>query len=500
MTRFSNWTYDDPFVTYRYANNLVEGFGMVYNPGERVLSTTTPLFTLLLASLSGAWTSLPILANAVGALSLMAGALFLWDLSRSWIAPFVGWVGLLFYPTFPLLVKSLGSETPLYLAFCLGMISFYARDRYIWTGVLAALAFLTRPDGIVLGLVLALDYLKRTAVRHQSDGVSDENSQLQLGVNPHGVGVFQGKPRSFNIPWKAIIIFFGLALPWYAYAWIQFGSPVPATLAAKQYQGSMAISEGFSRGLFTIVGDYLTIWHYWLLAFLATGGLVYLIKKAPQWVVFISWMVVYFLGYSILGVSRYFWYYAPLVPGFLILVGLGAEGLSRMAGFIQNETRRWRNGQLFSQSHRWGFYLTGGILFILFIAQIGYLEQVRTAPDGRYVVYREIGEWLQAYTDPEDKVGALEVGILGYYSGRHMIDFAGLIQPEVAIQLSQQDGYENAALWAIKNYQPEYLVLRDGVFLVVEETHVKDHCRLAKRFPGEQFGNNLDFSIYACGK
>ena len=45
LITFSEWAYDDPFITYRYARNLLNGFGFVYNPGERILSTTTPLFT-----------------------------------------------------------------------------------------------------------------------------------------------------------------------------------------------------------------------------------------------------------------------------------------------------------------------------------------------------------------------------------------------------------------------------------------------------------------------
>src|SRR3990172_2277897 len=81
---FSAWAYDDPFITYRYANNLMHGGGFVYNPGERVLSTTTPLFTLLLAALGRLWPDLPRLANLLGAISLAAGGLLLWDLARSW--------------------------------------------------------------------------------------------------------------------------------------------------------------------------------------------------------------------------------------------------------------------------------------------------------------------------------------------------------------------------------------------------------------------------------
>ena len=40
---------DDAFITMRYAANLAAGKGFVYNAGQRVLGTTSPLFALLLA-------------------------------------------------------------------------------------------------------------------------------------------------------------------------------------------------------------------------------------------------------------------------------------------------------------------------------------------------------------------------------------------------------------------------------------------------------------------
>ena len=46
-------TIDDAFITFRYARNLLGGLGFVFNAGERVLGTTTPLYTLLLAALAG---------------------------------------------------------------------------------------------------------------------------------------------------------------------------------------------------------------------------------------------------------------------------------------------------------------------------------------------------------------------------------------------------------------------------------------------------------------
>ena len=46
-------TIDDAFITFRYSRNLLAGNGFVYNPGQRVQGTTTPLYTLLMAAEQG---------------------------------------------------------------------------------------------------------------------------------------------------------------------------------------------------------------------------------------------------------------------------------------------------------------------------------------------------------------------------------------------------------------------------------------------------------------
>ena len=51
LVYYSNYTADDSFITFRYVENIASGKGFVYNQGERVLGTTTPLYTLLLALL-----------------------------------------------------------------------------------------------------------------------------------------------------------------------------------------------------------------------------------------------------------------------------------------------------------------------------------------------------------------------------------------------------------------------------------------------------------------
>jgi hypothetical protein len=126
--------------------------------------------------------------------------------------------------------------------------------------------------------------------------------------------------------------------------------------------------------------------------------------------------------------------------------------------------------------------------------------QVRQHPDQRVNIYRAIGTWLGAHTPADAVIGTLEVGIIGYYAERPMVDFAGLIQPEVAKHLTQSTTYEDAALWAIERYQPDYVVLRKGDFGHLRQSYIESHCHLTKQFSGEPFGSNTDYEIFACIK
>ena len=46
-------TVDDAFITFRYSENLVDGSGPVFNPGERVEGYSSPSWMLLMAGAIG---------------------------------------------------------------------------------------------------------------------------------------------------------------------------------------------------------------------------------------------------------------------------------------------------------------------------------------------------------------------------------------------------------------------------------------------------------------
>ncbi len=160
----------------------------------------------------GFWPDFPQVENLIGAFSLGFGGFFIWDLSRSWNTPIVGWTGLFLYPTFPLLVSTLDSETLLYLALCLASFAFYALQRYMWTVIFVAFVVLTRTVAVLVPIILMVDYLWY---------------QWKSGE------------KVKRLPWCAVILFLCIITPLYLFSWIYFGTPLPARLPTKQSQGIM---------------------------------------------------------------------------------------------------------------------------------------------------------------------------------------------------------------------------------------------------------------------
>jgi hypothetical protein len=390
------------------------------------------------------------LSNFISAASVALGGLFLFQLGRRWDAPIAGVVGAVLLPFFPLLLSTFGAEACFYVMLALAAFLLYAGDRPLWAMVPAALATLTRSDGVLVAGILGLDVLI----------------------------------RQHRFPWRMVLLYGGLIAPWYIFSWLYFGSPFPTTLMAKQQQASMAISEGFASGfLTTVLRPYSRKPLYWLHGGFFLFGIAYAALKKQRWLLLLAWGLLYFLGYTFLGVSRYFWYYAPLVPVFIALVGLGVSGLYRQLPFD------WQDG--------WqGRALLFVLLALMLWPQSRGVRWQSTHIDPRYYIYRDVGEWLAANTPSDASVGTLEVGIIGYYARRRMIGFAGLLQPEVARQMTSDTTYQDTARWAIRSYHPDYLVLNPTWFPEVMESLVHPYCYEVKSFTHQDYSGTL--SVYDC--
>jgi hypothetical protein len=443
---------DDAFITYRYARHLAAGQGFTYNVGRPVLSTTAPLYALILAAGALAWPDLPALANGLSAVALWAAATLVFILGCREKTPWVGSLAALFLVAYPLLWLGLGLETALFLALALGALVAYRDGRLYWTAVLLALATLTRGDGLILTGVVAshcaLYWLTRQGWRIASQSQAGELSgRMVLGA----VGVY-----------VVVVLPVLIWLTW------RFGSPLPATLGAKGAQAELGVTgfyphTTYLQGMGILIRALLDQSPlYALFVPAVTAGLVATWGRGRWVCLIVVWGVAHLAGYTIVGVTPYYWYYAPLVPA---LVCLAALGIVESVRWLAQRLPLRRGAE---QAAAWG---VGGLWAATLLVALGRSDWAmvqaldgpvpppddpvsKMLPEAKVGVYQQAGLWLRDHTPADAVVGVTEVGIIGYYAERTMVDFLGLLEPEVAQALGRGDLY-----WALLRYQPDYLAL-----------------------------------------
>jgi len=155
---------DDAYISYRYAENLLNGHGLVMNAGERVEGISNPLWTLLLAVLHAIGLSYPVASFLLGALSLAATVVLTHRLARRLgmddqvaTAIAAGVAG-----TIPFVASAtMGLEGGLYAALLLASLLTWPAQGLGLLGLAAATAGLaaTRPEGLGLAVLLGVVHL-----------------------------------------------------------------------------------------------------------------------------------------------------------------------------------------------------------------------------------------------------------------------------------------------------------------------------------------------------
>ncbi len=409
-------TIDDAYITFRYARNLLEGNGPVFNPGERVLGTTTPLYMGILAVVSlplgGAHAAFPVIAMVLNALADALACLVLVAVGRSLRVPAAGWAAALLWAVSPMSVTFAvgGLETSLYILLLLSV--FYCRLRgklYLMSG-LAGLAFLCRPDALLLIAPLWIELFFRLA---QRDGLGNGLRKILLVSLP-------------------LLITFGA---WFAFAYFYYGSLLPHSLLAK----SVAYRLDSKAGMIRLIQNYATpffehltfgTWIILLTAplylFLSIVGILSTEKSAPGEgaAAGLLYPWIYFLVFSIANPLIFRWYLAPPLP-FLFLSLLA--GLAALVGLPKIPDERAR---------RWSAVIFGATtLACLFFYLRGWTltpdhGPSSPAPEMAYIklelLYRRAAEDLRTRLLPGQTVAAGDVGVLGYYLDAPILDTVGL--------------------------------------------------------------------------
>ena len=414
---------DDSYIFYSYVNNIINGQGYMFNPGERINAITSPFYTLLLSLIAWtfqylSWITLPIIGHCIGAISLFFTAVLLLKCFNSEeysVFPFV--LPLVFLAS-PLLANSVGMETFLAMMLALSSLYLWHRGNLITGSLVCSLTVLTRPDMALLAVIIpAYDFIR-----------------------------YRRLPSIFMI----LVFLLPISL-WLLFSFIYFGDLLPTSLSTKLGQtesGYWGTGLIFLKGLVSKANWNGKIFMYPALAMVLLGIGVFVSKykqwsllKHPVLQVILLWNLAYLIAYGfILNPPGYPWYYTQFSIGMAIFVTLAIQALFQ---FLSTKS-------MFSDK----LILATIILLVLVVSLALPLKKSSGDVTDKYEIYKLAAEWFNANVEKGSSVGANEIGVLRYYYKQgQVIDGLGLVTPGVAEHVKNQD-----YTWYVHQYQPDYLM------------------------------------------
>lgn len=368
---FSRYAVDDAYISFRYARNLAQGSGLVFNPGEHVEGFTNFSFTVLIAP--AFWLGVDPLAWARGISLIALVFIFIltWRLAGLYVRdPLLRLLPLALMALSPALFywSMAGLETVVFT--CALLWALYlelAGDRGFAYPAAHLFLILTRPEGFLASAILwAHRFWKRRGIEWRL-------------VLPFAVGA---------------LVYVGLKAAYY-------GSFVPNTFLAK------------------VTGSHLS---HQTLAFLADQPLAlvalagFVAAWHPSLLLPAAMLVAFLVVPEVLGGDGmpYYRFYVHLIPLIALGVTMAIERFRSRAGrafawFVAAAALAW-------SLVGYPFHVMPALIYTNRIVEVGRLA----------------GEWVQAHTSPSDWIAVNTAGALPFYAERPCIDMLGLCDRTIA--------------------------------------------------------------------
>jgi hypothetical protein len=435
-------TIDDAFITFRYARNLLSGHGFVYNPGERVQGTTTPLYTLLMAGEKAllppvGFPMLSIVTNALAdAASIAALALLC---KRVLKAPWLGIASGALWAVAPMSVTFAigGMETSVYILLLLLAFSCYAMQHPTWSALFCALATLTRPDALIAVLPL---FAHMTWDRRR-------------------------------IPWREGAVYIATLAPWVLFATLYFGSPLANSIVAKTsayrldpYSALVRLIQHYATPFF----EHQVFHTSWvgigaiMYPFLSLAGTLTMFHREQKLLPLALYPWLYIAAFGLSNPLIFRWYMTPILPMYVLCILCGVRRV--VYDLLRAIT--------------WMPLARQIVLGLLLFAALGMLLNSwtlhpdhgpdRPAPEMAWFkleqLYRRATLELKADQPITDQtlIAAGDIGVIGFTSGARILDTVGLVSPQSTAYypLPEQDYVITYAMATelILDQQPDYII------------------------------------------
>jgi arabinofuranosyltransferase len=493
---------DDAYISFRYAQNAIRGYGLVFNPGERVEGFTNFLWTAAMIPFEGAHADVGRASMLLGGLFALSTIFIVVRFSKMVATPQgAGWLAALLLVmdgSFVLWAIS-GLETILFAFLIFAGAFLYIREQediqtktraldssFVFrlasniptSGIFFALAAMTRPEGL---LVFAI------TVAHQATWriLSERRLFVTRDV-------------------LRICAFGAIFAPYWLGRWGYYRSFLPNSFHAKVSAAgpSAQIERGWNH-LSQFIGVHLG----WLVALPPVIGLTTSLwrwtkeRNAIQrstsgafWTTYFAAIILPYVLYIVYvggdwSVGRFF---APLMPFFYLLFSTGLAEL-------------WKT-PLETRAHSWGQHVDyiGATLVLLLVTLIG----LSSSWNGEYGIFIRgfdaanattarvtMGRWLKANVARGTLIAVDAAGQVPYFSELPSVDMFGINDLHIGrLQVSTlgqgTPGHEKFDLVYVIMRQPEYVIIYGNLL-----DNVKEYARAQDEWSTDK--NLLKFlSIY----
>ena len=431
---------DDSWIHQVYGRNLAQTGQWAFVPGEPSAASTSPLYTVLLSI--GYALNIPykIWTHFLGWLALLVTAMIGARLSER-LLPEQRLVGLLAGSVIELawhLVWAAvsGMETMLFSMFTLVLIAAAWREldehnqqpvsiglRGLLFGGLAALATLTRPEGVMLVGMIGL---------------------TMLILRP------QRLVRRVMIWGLAAAVSFALFIAPYLWLNLQLtGGLLPDTAAAKQAQIAPFLAASYPSRLVDMVMPLVAGGQVLLLP-----GILYFVfgvieparqeRQKLMYLLPMMWAVGLVMLYAARLPAPYQHgrYVIPALPSLLLVGVVGSV-------WLVQQGQRTLAGRVLTR----GLAASALVVFVFFAFVTGpgiYAKDVRIIDEEMVTA----ALWIDAHISPDELLAIHDIGAVGFFTPRPILDIAGLVNPEVTSIL-----LDETAMWQMMQArQARYLL------------------------------------------
>ena len=439
---------DDAYISYRYARNLVEGRGLVFNPGERVEGITNLAWTVAIAGGLALGVEPPLCAHVLGFLSGLALLCCAYAMARAGIERRRIWLCAL--APLPVLASNsfatwtlAGLETPLFVALVSAALLAQLRGRMGWATAAAIAATLTRPDGVLVAVAIyAAEVLPR---------LRDPRNLF-------------AKPSH----WAPVLTYAGAMIALTAFRLLYYGSPVPNTFFAKV--GGIPLQLGFDYCL-----DFFRGGTAWLALPAAIG--VYCNKRLVPGLCYVLLVLAYtvYVGGDVFKNSRF------LFPTLPFLSAAAAIGIA--AAFRRRREFGLALLTFLIAAAVWPLYGANDFPFSQSFSRLRHKAAFRNLRSDDFVA-AQARNLLNTSPTPR-LIASAAIGRIGYYSMLPVLDILGLVDPHIARSRSadvQAERHEQMRLEAnvVPGHQrsdPDYVLSRRPDYIFIPKRDLNTRWR-----------------------